>query len=163
MAKSTFETRLATFKKSIKTSMSAAKDCANMAIQHFADKNGDVTQLQLFFDAMPNNFIRKTAYVEWVCHFAPVVFDKGHFTKDKSDEAVEMDLAGALAITFWEWKQDAALAMLLNDDDAFKKAMAFVNFVRKDKVKASAGVMKLADGIEALVTDAQHAADEAIN
>ena len=162
MAKRTFDQALNTFSRSIKTSMTAARECSNLAIEAFAE-HGDLSLAQRFFDAMPNNYVRKTAFVEWMAHFSPVTFEKGKFTKDKSDDAIEFDVPHAMLSAFWEWKPDAALALLLKDDDAFKKAMAFVNYVRKDKVKASAHVEKLADGIEALVVDAQHAAAEAIN
>lgn len=100
-----FEARLRTFVNSTKTAMKAALDCANMSIAHF-EEHGDLSYAQKFFDAMPKNYVRRMAFVQWLAAFSPVTMEKGKFIKDKHEDAVEFNVKIAHSQSFWDYAPD---------------------------------------------------------
>jgi hypothetical protein len=104
--KSQFEKLLATFKKTTQQSMDAARALANIAIEQFAD-HGNLSYAQSFLEAMPKNYIRRAAFLKWLGDHAPITMDKdGHLVKDKSPNATELDVVGAVKTPFWEYAPD---------------------------------------------------------
>jgi hypothetical protein len=69
-----FNKRLVGFERATKTSMAAARDCADFALSHFA-KCGDLGPSQRFFDSMntkSTNYTRKGAFAKWFITYANV-------------------------------------------------------------------------------------------
>ena len=103
--KVTFDEALKRFVKHTALSMKYAEMCAQMALQHFHD-HGQVARLQQFFDAMPENWVRKAAFKLWLRDHAPITMVDGKFLKDVSEDANEFNLAQAFAKPFWEFAPD---------------------------------------------------------
>ena len=97
-----FDSLLEAFVKSTATSMEAARDLAIMCIQVFED-NGDLSYAQKFLEAMPKNYIRRQAFLKWLCDFAPVTMDGSTLVKDKSKDANEFKVAEAIVVSFWDY------------------------------------------------------------
>lgn len=128
-----FETRLKTFKSSVKTNMSAARDCAEMALVHF-QKTGDLVYLQQFFDAMPKNYLRRTALIEWAVTYSPAMLDGGTWKKDKKGN--EFNIEQALKVPFWEFKPEPEV-MNFSAEDFKNKVLSLVKrFENPEKTHA---------------------------
>ena len=111
----TFDMALRAFLKSQTELMGLARECANLAISHFAE-HGDTSYLQRLHDAFAKNFMRRTALVAWACEHAPIVFEGSKFSKDKSETAVAMNLDGALSVDFWDFKPEAVAEYYVGSD-----------------------------------------------
>lgn len=98
----TFDKLLELFVRSTHTSMEAARDLAIMCIQVFED-NGDLSYAQKFLEAMPKNYIRRQAFLKWLCDFAPVTMDGSTLVKDKGKDANEFKVAEAIEVSFWDY------------------------------------------------------------
>jgi hypothetical protein len=116
------------FVSATKNSMKYAILCSEMGLAHF-EKTGDLVYCQSFMDAMPKNFIRKTAYLKWLVAFSPAELKGGKLVKDKSETANPFDLDGARQITFWDMLPEKEIK----------------NFAAAD---ALAAVVKLLDGYD---------------
>lgn len=110
-----FDTVLKAFVKTQGELVSLAREAANMAIVHF-DEHGDVSYLQRLHDAFQQNFMRRQALVAWAADHMPLAFSQGKFSKDKRDSAVVPNLAGALAIDFWEYKPEPTVEFYVGSD-----------------------------------------------
>lgn len=132
-----FHKRLDEFKSSTKTSMEAARDLANMGISKFAELNadgvicGDVTYCQKFLDAMPRNYNRVSAFIKWLQDHAPVktegsLKDGYHLIRDKSPDAQELNLEGAISKPFWDYSP-AKEDINYSADDVLKAAERVVS------------------------------------
>ena len=102
-----FEALLATFVQSTQQSMDAARELANIAIQQFAE-HGDLSYAQNFLEAMPKNYIRRVAFLRWLCDHAPVTMDTstGRLIKDKDPEATPLNVEQAVQTAFWDYAPD---------------------------------------------------------
>ena len=113
--KEVFEQSMRIFIKSTATSMRTALKLSQMGLEHFAEC-GDTIWLQRFHDAMPKNFHRRVAFVKWAQTFAPISFEENKFSKDKSEDANELDLVGAMKTTFWDFTSETPLAFWKDAD-----------------------------------------------
>lgn len=107
--KKTFDQVLNGFVKSVKLTKKYAQECAEMALEHF-EATGDLTYCEKFLTAIETtgkNFVRRKAYLVWLCAHAPVVMIDGVLKKDKSDDAVEFDIEGSYAKPFWDYMPEA--------------------------------------------------------
>ena len=156
----TFDTRLATFVKSTKTSMAAALDCSIMAIEHFK-AHGDLTYAQRFLDAMPKNYIRRAAFLKWLVAHAPITMESGKLIKDKSETAIEFNIEGAKKQPFWEFAPEVD-AVLVSFDDAMKKLHAALAFFKKAKVKTDATTLSIVGDLEKMLTEREKQAKEKV-
>ena len=111
----TFEQALTKFVSATKNSQRLALICSQMAINHFAQHN-DVIYCQRFLDAMPQNYLRKQAFVAWLREFSPIAMEDGKFKMDKSPEAVAFNVEGAMAKPFWDFKPEAAIVDFGQED-----------------------------------------------
>lgn len=123
--KGTFEEALKAFSKATAQSMHLAGTCAQMALEHFSE-SGDLSYCQRFFDTMPANYSRRAAFVAWLVEFAPVVFEKQKFLKDKGTDAIKLPLTEeqvtlALKKPFWEFAPEAPIVTVTALD--FDKAL----------------------------------------
>jgi len=98
----TFDGALKKFKSATTSSMKYARICAEMALRHFAETD-NLNHCQAFFDAMPKNYTRKAAFVQWLVDHAPAELADGKFSKDKSDTANKLNIDGAMAKPFWDY------------------------------------------------------------
>ncbi|HKI62893.1 MAG TPA: hypothetical protein VKA31_11420 [Mariprofundaceae bacterium] len=98
----TFDYALKQFKSATTSSMKYARICAEMALREFAD-SGNLSQCQQFLDAMPKNYTRKAAFVQWVVDHSPLLLADGKFQKDKSDTANKLNIDGAMTKPFWDY------------------------------------------------------------
>lgn len=105
MANVNFDKALAVFISSTKTSMEAALQCSHLAIKYF-EEHGDLGQAQRFIDAMPKNYVRRTAFLKWLAAHAPVTMEQGKLIKDKSDNAIDWNVDAALIKPFWDFAPD---------------------------------------------------------
>ena len=129
----TFDAALRAFLKSQTELMGLARECANLAISHFAE-HGDTSYLQRLHDAFAKNFMRRVALVAWACEHGPIVFEGNKFTKDKRENAVAMNLEGALSVDFWDFKPEAVAEYYVGADiiEALQRALkAFEGGKRK--------------------------------
>lgn len=99
-----FEEALASFTKATKSSMKAAEICARCALEEFAD-HGNLKMAQTFYDAMPANYTRKSAFRRWLCEVAPVMVENGKYVKDpKRAATMTVDVEKATKVPFWDAK-----------------------------------------------------------
>lgn len=133
------ETRFAgllqVFTTAIVSAMSTSTELAIMGLEHFAadskGNSGDLSYCQRFLDAMPKNYTRVAAYITWLKAHAPVtvegnVKDGYRLKKDKSDNAVALNIKAAKEKPYWE----------------FSPAKEGVNFGVEDVMKALMRVVK---------------------
>ena len=153
-----FDKHLKVFVKSVATVMESAKHCANISILHFAE-HGDVSLCQRFLDAMPKNFVRRAAYLQWLLAHSPlkVTHQAGgaiKLSKDKSEKANPYNTEAALKVLFWDFAPDPE-DIIVTDEDAFKRFMAAINYFRRKNVKAPDGVKALVNAVENVVVHYQ--------
>lgn len=101
-ASAAFEKALNTFIRSTKESMDSARRCAEMALDHYAE-HGNTIWCQRFYDAMPQNWTRKQAYLRWLVAFAPITMENKKFVKDTRENASVLDVEGAKKLPFWDF------------------------------------------------------------
>ena len=113
----TFDQALKDFVGSTASSMRSARLATDLAIVHYFN-TGDLSYCQRFLDAIPKNYVRRTAYLSWLQTYAPIQIVKDRLFKDKTDEA-KMSYGGcekhpmnedhvnrALAKSFWDHKPE---------------------------------------------------------
>lgn len=103
-----FRAKLAKMVKTQKTLMNSMFSLSVYAIEHFA-QHGQLGPCQDLHDAMRKNFQRRSAFVKWLAHYAPVTMEQGKFKKDKSDGARPFDVDGARANPFWEFAPETEI------------------------------------------------------
>lgn len=113
--KRTFDVALKAFLKSQTELMSLARECAGIALVHFAE-HGDVSYIQRLHDALAKNFMRRVAFVAWACEHSPLVFEGGKFKKDTSETAVEFRVDEALQVDFWDFRPEATVEYYVGTD-----------------------------------------------
>lgn len=117
--KATFDASLEQLRHHTEGGKTAARLCADLAIQHFA-MHGDLIYAQRLLDGMRSwgkNYMRPAAFIKWLTDFAPVKLDGDTLKKDKlreqkmwPDAVAEQDhIDRALAIPFWDHKPDTEL------------------------------------------------------
>lgn len=105
-----FEAQILKFRGSTQASMAAARWLANKSLEVFG-RDGNLQYVYDFLTEIDNtapNYVRKGAYMAWLVAHAPITYDKVQkkLIKDKSAEAVELDLEGAFKVAFWSFKPD---------------------------------------------------------
>lgn len=103
--KPTFDVALTRFKTATRSSMKYAQLCSEYAIQQFHD-HGNLNQAQAFLDAMPKNYVRRTAFLKWLAAHSPVTMQENKLLKDVSEKAQPFNLEGALSVCFWDFAPD---------------------------------------------------------
>ena len=105
-----FEQHLEVFKRTTAISKAAALACSQLALTHF-QKHGDASQIQLFHDAMPENYLRRNAFKAWLRDHAPITMEGGRFAKRKGltpeQEAAAWNMERAMNTPFWEWAPES--------------------------------------------------------
>lgn len=140
-----FNAALQTFSRSTKSSMNAAKVCAETALQHFHD-HGDTVLCQRFVEAMPKNYGRKTAFLLWAKDHSPIlqitetVEDKKvqKLVKDRTEAAIDWNLEAALEKPFWEYAPEKAQVAWGFDDVVKSITSALSKFEKSPKYKKGA-------------------------
>lgn len=137
---STFNTMLERFKSHTASAMEAALALSHMAIQQFA-QHGNLSYAQKFLDAMPLNYARKGAFVEWLRDHSPLKVEgtlKAGYTlsKDKSPEANPFRVEVALATPFWEYMPEKE-TINFDEKDIVKAIKSTINKYRGNRYHAS--------------------------
>lgn len=110
-----FNVQLKGYVRATATAMNKARALSEFALLHF-QKCGDLGPAQRFYDAMIKNYSRQPAFVKWLAAHAPAMLVDKKFAKDKRDEAVDFDLAGAAKKPFWEFVPEAVLTSYSIED-----------------------------------------------
>lgn len=113
--KAKFDVALPLFKKSVEESMVHAKACADNAILHF-EEYGDCTLLQRFYEAMPENYSRRSAFLKWAREHSPLASKGGKFYKDSGPNAVPFNTATAVETPFWDYTPDKVIETFASTD-----------------------------------------------
>ena len=132
----TFDQKVATFINSLKNTKRHALDLSQEAFQH-AMEHGNMAKLQVLLEVFENhgkNFIRVTAFKKWMVAHGPITMKDGKLVKDKSENAIEWNLAGALKKPFWEFAPDQE-AFTWTLDDGLKIIESFIRKTEKDDAK----------------------------
>lgn len=129
-----FDTALGRFIKATKDSMTYARQCAELAIKHYQE-HGDLSQCQKFLDAMPKNYTRRVAFLQWLAAHAPVTIADGKLLKDRSENALDFNLDGAMAKPFWDFAPEKPIVNFTAADlaDAVRKLIA--RYENADKMR----------------------------
>lgn len=133
----TFDQNLTAFNRATKDSMKYALACSLQGLAHYAE-HGDLVYCQRFFDAMPQNWTRKQAYLKWLVAHAPITMVNKKFVKDTAETASPLDLDGAAKKPFWE----------------FAPEMAIIDFSAEDLDGALVQLIKRYEGKRYVATDA---------
>jgi len=153
-----FDKLLAVFVKSTRESMDAALELANMCILHYAgptkdgEKAGDTSMAEKFVNAMPKNYIRQVAFLDWMRFHSPLkvtgnVEDGFKLSKDKSPEAVKRGwrVDAAILTPFWEFKKADQEVKPFGSNDVVKALRASLKkFEDGEKFEASSKFATLA-------------------
>ncbi len=118
MAKATpvdFDVAIERFKSHTKNSMKYAELCAVMSLQHFAE-HGDTSKCQQFLEAMPKNYLRRTAYLQWLAAFSPIKMEDGKLLKDHSDNARAFNVEAAIKKPFWDFAPEKEIVNFTADE-----------------------------------------------
>lgn len=137
--KSRFEKHIVDFVSSTKTSMEAARHCAEAALLHFENFD-DVTLLQRFHDAMPLNYSRRQAFIRWAGDHSPLTSKAGKFSKNKKPDARKFDTKKALSEPFWEYAPEAKLLYYTAStimEEVERLVKKFTDTSKKDNVTVS--------------------------
>ncbi len=102
-----FDVYLSRAEKAVKGVAENYRKAANIAIQNFAD-HGDLSLCQRILDSMNgttrSGVVKRSGFLTWMLSFSPAIIDKDDkkkLVKDKSKDAVEFDIPGALKTNFW--------------------------------------------------------------
>ncbi len=157
-----FDLALADFVSSTTKSMDSALMATNLAIVHYFN-TGDLSYCQRFLDAIPKNYVRRTAYLSWLHAFAPILLQKDRLYKDKSTEAAtrfgsdenhpmsEDFLLQALAKSFWDFKPEPEI-ISMGEDDIIGNLLKGVNTLRGKRYDLTdEAIVKLGAAEKALV------------
>ena len=125
-----FNSTLVTFTNQSKNCLENLSACSRFALKH-VENCGDLGPLQRIFDAMPNGYANKTGLIKWAMTFAPINFEGGKFTKDKSPTALPYALKEAFSQDFWE---------------AFPTPTVIIDFAIEDVNKALESLVKKFSG-----------------
>lgn len=131
----TFEKALSLYKRASDNSQKLARQCAQMALRLFLE-HGNITQCQQFLDAIPANFQRRAAYVKWLMAFAPVSYEKGQLSVDKSEGSKEANLDGALAVDWWDFAPDKEVIHFAKGDVIVQLERVVKRYTKSDNYKA---------------------------
>ena len=130
--KPTFDVALSRFKTATRSSMKYAQICAEYSLRQFAD-HGNLNQAQAFMDAMPKNYVRRTAYLKWLAAHSPVTMQQGKLLKDVSDNAQPFNVEEALKVTFWDFAPDQEQIVWEYDDVVIALNKAIKKFENSEK------------------------------
>lgn len=115
MDKATFTKHLASFAKSLGTTMTQARKLAEASLHQFA-AHGDLSYAQQFFDAMSKNFMRRDAFIKWLVAHSPAKLEAGKWVKDKGPKANAFDVAKACEKPFWTYAPASEISTFSADD-----------------------------------------------
>lgn len=135
-----FNSLLEKFKAATASAMDAALTLSHMAIQQFA-VHGNLSYAQKFLDAMPLNYARKTAFIEWLRDHSPLKVEgtlKTGYTlsKDKSPEAKPYRVEVALQVPFWDYMPEKE-EINFDEADIVKAIKSAVNKFRRERYHAT--------------------------
>lgn len=152
MDRTTFNENLETFVKATTTSQELSVKLAIAGLLHF-QKHGDTSYCQEFLDAMPQNYLRKAAFLGWLGDHSPIMMQKGKLKKDTRETANAFDIDGALAKPFYEYKPEPEITSFKSSDilSALKNTLArFKNEKRYRGAEDTAAAEKLAQAEQAI-------------
>jgi hypothetical protein len=110
-----FEGLLKTFVESTNISQDAAEQLSWITIEEF-ERTGNLSLAQRFLEAMPENYIRRQAYLQWLADFSPLEMDGNVLKKDKRSSARKFDVESAKAIKFWMHKKESKAVSFFSAD-----------------------------------------------
>ena len=154
MSRQDWDKNLKGFKSSTQRSKNLALICSVAALEHFAE-HGDVVYLQEMHDAMPANYLRRAALLQWAKDHSPLTMgEDGKLAKDKSDKARPFDIAKAKEKAFWDYMPEREVVFFDESDIIVSLERAIKRFESKNmKPKseaAKAELDKAKDAIKAL-------------
>lgn len=142
MDRETWSKNLKAFVAATGTSLKLAVSLSLAALEHFA-KHGDTIYLNEFMEAMPENYIRRSAFATWAGAHAPLGMVNGKFVKDKAKaEVIDWDnedgetkarlLKAAAEKTFWDFVPDKK-PVIVTSDDVVTNLFSMINRLRNTK------------------------------
>ena len=138
-----FELYLARAEKSVKGVAINYRKAADIAIQQFAD-HGDLSLCQRVVNSMNDKtrsgVVKRSGFLTWLMAFSPAIIDatdKKKLVKDKSDNAVQFNVAAALATDFWTMSANNDEELLFASDDIYKAIMGIYRRFSKENAKAT--------------------------
>lgn len=136
MASKTFEQILKAFVTATNNSKKHALTLSHMAIETFHE-HGDLSRAQLFLDAMPQNYLRKQAFVAWMVEFSPAKVEGTKFVKDQSrDESTAWNIEKALETSFWDFSPEKPIVNFSLEDAKTQVLRLVKRFENSEKYKA---------------------------
>lgn len=158
-----FETALSRFVKATKQSMTYARQCAELAIQHYS-QHGDLSQCQKFLDAMPKNYTRRVAFLQWLAAHAPVTIADGKLLKDRGENAIDFDLDGAMAKPFWDFAPEKPIVNFTAADLAEAVRKLIARYKNAEKMRpaddmAAQEIIDIERAVEPIITKATVSAE----
>lgn len=116
-------------------SMDLARKLSEFAIRHF-EAHHDPIYLQRFFDAMPLNYARRSAFLTWVRKYTKSEGKTDPKNKDrriilyKADSKVEWNIEAACKVPYWDDSPDKVVEEW-DDATVVKFVNRFMNVTKK--------------------------------
>lgn len=128
MADITFQTALKRFVAANRNAMKYAVACSQLALQHYYE-HGDTAYIQQFWNAMTQNWNRRSAFATWIVTFSDAILEDNVWKKDKSDKHVvvtEEMKQKAMEKSFFDFVPEKAITTFKAEDiqEAIRKLVA---------------------------------------
>tara|TARA_R110000787_G_scaffold170328_1_gene283038 strand:- start:30071 stop:30580 length:510 start_codon:yes stop_codon:yes gene_type:complete len=126
--------------------LKSAKDnywkAAKLAIVEF-EASGNLGPCQCILDSFNHadrkGVVKRSGYITWLASFGPIILHKDDMkklVKDKSDNAVELNVKGALRTPFWDLSANNDEELLFKSDDIWKAVNNIVKRFSKENASA---------------------------
>ncbi len=142
-----FETYLSRAEKSVKGVADNYRKAAYIAIENFG-KHGDLSLCQRVLDSMKHEsrarVVKRSGFLTWLFAFAPITWaidENGKpnlktLVKDKGDNAVTLDLKGALKVDFWTYSANNDEQVTFNGDEVIEAVKRVIKKYSSDRYHA---------------------------
>ncbi len=160
-----FDQALKDFVGSTSKSMLSARLATELAIVHYYN-TGDLSYCQRFLDAIPKNYVRRTAYLSWLSAYSPIIVAKDRLYKDKREEAALSfgsnenhpmavgHLEAALSKSFWDHKPEPEV-IDFEEGAIIGQLLKGVNTLRGKRYNLSDGAITKLNEAEAVLVKLQ--------
>ena len=160
-----FDQALKDFVGSTSKSMLSARLATELAIVHYYN-TGDLSYCQRFLDAIPKNYVRRTAYLSWLATYSPIIVAKDRLYKDKRDEAALSfgstadhpmtvgHVEAALSKSFWDHKPEPEI-IDFEEGAIIGQLLKGVNTLRGKRYNLSDGAITKLNEAEAVLVKLQ--------
>jgi hypothetical protein len=160
MSKSqSFDLYLSRAEKAVKGVATNYRKAAHIALREF-DKSGNLSLCQRILDSMNHTarrgVVKRSGYLTWLITFAPITLDpedQKKLVKDKSKDAVEMNIEGAFKTDFWTLSANNDEEVIFNGEAVMLEVNKVLKRFSRDTYKADDATGDLAlTNLKAFVT-----------